>query len=84
MASSQTSSASLELPVGLFGSSYWLLSAVALVVGLPLIAAGVRRLYDTGRSGTRLFLGLIPIAGPIILLVFLLEPTSPGQNNYDN
>jgi len=84
VSSNQASGTPAELVGGLFGSSYWMLSAVALVVGIPLIAAAVRRLHDTGRSGYRLLLGLIPVAGPIILLVFLLEATHPGPNVYDN
>ena len=49
---------------------------------LPMLAAAVRRLHDTGRSGTMLLLGLIPLVGPIILLVFLASPGTPGANQY--
>ena len=37
----------------------------------------VRRLHDTGRSGWWWFIQLIPIAGFIIMLVFLLTESKP-------
>src|SRR5262249_30241912 len=40
---------------------------------LPLLAAGARRLHDTGRSGWLQLMGLIPVAGNIILIVFLAQ-----------
>jgi len=49
---------------------------------LPSLAVFVRRLHDTGRSGWFFFLGLIPLIGPIILIVFLVGPGDPGQNKY--
>jgi len=69
--------------VSLFGPAYWLLVLVSLVVGIPLIAAGVRRLHDSGRRGSLLWYGAIPFAGAIILLVLLLKPSTPGWNEYD-
>jgi uncharacterized membrane protein YhaH (DUF805 family) len=38
---------------------------------LPLLAAGARRLHDTGRSGWWQLFGLVPVAG-IVVLGFLL------------
>lgn len=54
----------------------------SLAVILPGLAAGVRRLHDTDRSGWMMLLGLIPIAGPIILLVFFVQDSKPGANQY--
>jgi uncharacterized membrane protein YhaH (DUF805 family) len=48
----------------------------------PMLSAAVRRLHDTGRSGTMLLLALIPLAGPVIVLVFLASPGTPGDNQY--
>jgi uncharacterized membrane protein YhaH (DUF805 family) len=47
-----------------------------------MLSAAVRRLHDTDRSGTLLLLGLIPLAGPVILLVYLASPGTPGENQY--
>lgn len=46
----------------------------SLLTILPLLAAGSRRLHETGRSGWWQLLGLIPLAGFIILAVFLAQP----------
>ncbi len=53
-----------------------------LAVLLPGIAVSVRRLHDTGRSAWWVLIGLIPIIGPIILVVFLVQESNPGQNEY--
>jgi uncharacterized membrane protein YhaH (DUF805 family) len=45
----------------------------------------VRRLHDTGKNWYWIFIGLIPIAGIIILLVFLATPTKyPFENQFGN
>ena len=42
-----------------------------LAVFIPALAVTVRRLHDIGKSGVYILVGLIPIAGPIWLLVLL-------------
>jgi uncharacterized membrane protein YhaH (DUF805 family) len=59
-----------------------LVTLVALAVLLPSLAVGVRRLHDTGRSGWWLLLGLIPVIGGIILIVFCVMEGTPGSNAY--
>ena len=54
----------------------------SLVAIVPTISVLVRRLHDTGRSGWHYWWCLIPIAGPIILLVFLASPSVPMDNLY--
>jgi len=54
----------------------------AFGVIIPSIALIVRRLHDIGKSGWMYFLGLIPLAGPIILLVFFCTDSQPGTNQY--
>lgn len=49
---------------------------------LPLLAAAVRRLHDTGRSGWWYLIALVPLVGFIILIVFLAGEGNPGQNEY--
>ena len=48
---------------------------VALALLLPSLAVTVRRLHDTGRSGWWILIGIIPLIGAIVLLVFEV----PGQ-----
>jgi uncharacterized membrane protein YhaH (DUF805 family) len=54
----------------------------ALAVFIPGLAVSVRRLHDTGRSGWWLLLSLIPVVGAIILIVFCIEDSKPGENQY--
>ncbi|TJY41720.1 DUF805 domain-containing protein [Cohnella pontilimi] len=54
----------------------------ALAILLPSLAVSVRRLHDTGRSGWWLLIGLIPLIGAIILLVFTCQDSQPGDNRY--
>ncbi|WP_394388613.1 DUF805 domain-containing protein [Shewanella woodyi] len=48
---------------------------------LPTIAIAARRLHDTGRSGWWQLLGLIPLIGAIVLIVFYVQD-SIGENEY--
>lgn len=53
-----------------------------LVFALLLIAAGARRLHDTGKSGWLELLWLIPCVGPIILIIFWAQAGQPGDNQH--
>lgn len=65
-----------ETGTGILGGIY------SLAVLIPSIAVLVRRLHDTDRSGWWALIGLIPIIGWIVLLVFVLLDSHPGQNQY--
>jgi uncharacterized membrane protein YhaH (DUF805 family) len=54
----------------------------ALAIILPVLALGVRRLHDTNRSGWWVLLGFIPIIGSIVLFVFYVVDSTPGDNQY--
>jgi len=53
-----------------------------LGVLIPYLAVGVRRLHDTGRTGWWLLIGLIPIVGEIVLLIFFVLDSQPSDNKY--
>lgn len=53
-----------------------------LAVLMPSLAVGARRLHDTGRSGWWQLIGLIPIIGWIILIIFAVLPGEAGANKY--
>lgn len=46
----------------------WLMTAFQLVVLLPALAVGVRRMHDTGRSGWWVLLCLLPVVGGLLFL----------------
>jgi uncharacterized membrane protein YhaH (DUF805 family) len=54
----------------------------SLAVLLPSIAVGARRLHDTSRTGWWLLIGLIPVIGTIVLIVFFVLDSTPGDNAY--
>jgi uncharacterized membrane protein YhaH (DUF805 family) len=62
--------------VGLLSGIY------GLAVLIPTLAVIVRRLHDVDRSGWWILIGLIPLIGAIVLLVFELTPGTPGSNRY--
>lgn len=59
---------------------------ISTIVGLGLLLPGlskaIRRLHDTGRTGWWILIGLIPLIGFIVLLIFYLEKSEPTENQY--
>jgi uncharacterized membrane protein YhaH (DUF805 family) len=53
-----------------------------LATVVPIIAASVRRLHDTNRSGWWYLVILIPFVGWIPLSIVLAEESQPGENKY--
>ena len=53
-----------------------------LVTIVPALAVLVRRLHDTGKSGWWALIGLLPLVGAIVLLVFTVTDSSPGENKF--
>ena len=62
--------------MGVFGGIY------ILAIIIPSIAVLARRLHDTDRSGWWILLGLIPLIGGLVLLVFTVLDGTPGANRY--
>jgi uncharacterized membrane protein YhaH (DUF805 family) len=67
---------SSEADIGLLSGIY------TLAVLIPGIAVLVRRLHDTNRSGWWSLIGLVPLIGIIVLLVFTLQDGQEGENRY--
>ena len=61
---------------GIVGTLY------GLALLIPSIAVSVRRLHDINHSGWWLLIGLIPLIGAIVLLVFMVQDGKPGKNQY--
>jgi uncharacterized membrane protein YhaH (DUF805 family) len=67
---------------GMVGPYGPLTSLLLLAIFVPSIAVGIRRLHDTGRSGWWLLIGLVPLIGGIVLLVFYCSEGNKGPNEY--
>jgi len=63
-------------------SSGMLYMVFSLAVLLPSLAVGARRLHDIGKSGWWQLLGLIPIVGVIVLIIFFVQKPQVGDNQY--
>lgn len=59
-----------------------LYAVYTLAVLVPSIAVAVRRLHDIGKSGWWILIGLIPLIGPIVLLIFFVLDSQAGENAY--
>jgi uncharacterized membrane protein YhaH (DUF805 family) len=57
-------------------------SLFGLAVLLPGLAVTVRRLHDLDRTGWWIFLGLIPLVGAIILIIWFCSKGTDGQNRF--
>jgi uncharacterized membrane protein YhaH (DUF805 family) len=55
---------------------------LVLLVIVPTVALGVRRLHDTGRSGWFLLFSLVPLAGFVLFLLLLTQDGQPGANGW--
>ena len=53
-----------------------------LVTLIPALAVLVRRLHDISRSGWWALIGFVPVVGAIVLLVFTVSDSTPGENAY--
>ncbi|WP_162342566.1 DUF805 domain-containing protein [Cyclobacterium salsum] len=72
----------ISLGIGIVGTLLdlsFLSMIYSLAIFIPGIAVAVRRLHDTGRSGLWVLIGLIPVIGVIVLIVFLVEDSKPAN-----
>lgn len=68
---------SYNLPI--LGDALSSLTTAAFLI--PSISLSIRRLHDVGKKGTYCFMGLIPIAGPVIMVIAYLKD-SDGNNQW--
>ena len=59
-----------------------LMSIISILLVVPSICVGIRRLHDIGRSGWWILLSFAPIVR-FVILVFTLMPSQPTANEYD-
>ncbi len=75
---------------------YWIVLIVASVVNetvsiilsfalfIPNLAITARRLHDVGKSGWWMLVSLIPLIGPVILIIFCATKSDVGPNRFGN
>ncbi len=70
-------------PTGMIASlGFILMTIVQIALLIPSLAVTVRRLHDTGRSGWWILISFLPVIGVIILIVFMVLDSQPGDNNW--
>ncbi|MDA1280005.1 MAG: DUF805 domain-containing protein [Chloroflexi bacterium] len=66
--------------LGALGITLYVIYLVAHII--PGLAIAVRRLHDSGKSGWFLLITFIPLIGGIIILIFMLQGSERGTNNW--
>ena len=64
---------------GLFGPCYLVTSFANLI---PSLSLGTRRLHDIGRSGWWQLIMIVPLVGPVALIVMAALPSQPQENRF--
>ena len=72
--------------IGRGGITPMIIAAIYLLYGLgillPSLGVLVRRLHDTDRSGWWVLIGLVPFLGSLVILIFTVIDSKPGDNIY--
>lgn len=78
----------VSIPFAIIDSVVFHRQILGLILGLalllPTIAIGVRRLHDLGKPGWWFLMVLIPLAGPIALLVLFCMKSEDKNNQFGN
>ena len=64
------------------GSRGFVQGIAFLILFLPSLSVGIRRLHDTDRTGWWWWLNVIPLIGQIVLFVFWCERPTQGRNRF--
>ena len=60
----------------------WALSAYQIIILLPILSVGVRRLHDSGNAGGWILLIFIPYIGWLVFAILEILPSEPGDNRF--
>ena len=81
-----TSIALVVVDIAVFGAEEAdptpLSNAFSLATFIPGLSVGVRRLHDIGKSGWWILIGLIPLIGFIVLIVWFVRDSDRGTNRF--
>lgn len=67
---------------GVIGTPGVLQGLLGLGLIVPSLAVLIRRLHDVGKSGWFSLVSIIPLVGPIWLIILLAKDGDPGSNAY--
>jgi len=71
----------LSVIIGIIPQLAFVSSLYSLAALIPGIAIAVRRLRDASMHWGWIFISLVPLAGTIILIIFLCKPTTNAEGN---
>lgn len=66
------------LSLGFEGGPFYFIYSILVMI--PALAVSVRRLHDIGKSGWKILMGLIPVFGPVYLLILFTRQSGPDYN----
>ncbi|WP_298120637.1 DUF805 domain-containing protein [uncultured Aurantimicrobium sp.] len=64
------------LPFLIAAGSIW------VFLWITRITVTVRRYHDQGMSGWMFFIGVVPVIGGLLEIIFMLQPSQAGSNKY--
>ena len=70
----------VSIIVGMVSDKLALVFSLATLV--PSLSAGARRMHDTDKSGWLQLVWIIPLLGWAIMIYWLAQPGTPGDNKY--
>lgn len=76
------SGGNMQASVAVSGIINIALGIYGLAIIIPSLALCCRRLHDIGKPGSYMLFALVPVVGGILLLVWALQDSEPGDNQY--
>ena len=70
------------LLLNLDGVAGFFAGLAGLLLFLPALAAAIRRLHDTDKSGWWALISFVPYVGSLILVILMILPGTDGDNRY--
>ena len=75
-------SGAMNVSMAISGIASFAVGIYGLAIIIPSLALCCRRLHDIGKPGSYMLFALVPVVGGILLLVWALQDSEPGDNQY--
>lgn len=66
----------------ILGSEFLFYMLTVLALFIPALAVSIRRLHDIGKSGWWYLIGLVPLIGFILLIIWFATETKQNNNEW--